>query len=198
MWRERRRAYGAGMDAPRFLSGQFLLAMPGIGDPRFEKAVIAMCVHDEDGALGIGLGRIIPRLGFHDLLKQLDIAPGHAPNAPIHHGGPVQPERGFILHSLDWGGADSVQVGSRWVLSATLDILKAIADGRGPAQWVAALGYAGWGPGQLEEEMGRHGWFVTPGSDELLYGSDVNSRWADAFLSAGVDPRLLTAESGTA
>ena len=186
------------MDAPPFLSGQFLLAMPGIGDPRFEKAVIAMCVHDEDGALGIGLGRIIPRLGFHDLLKQLDIAPGQAPNAPVHHGGPVQPERGFILHSLDWGGADSVQVGGRWVLSATLDILKAIADGKGPSRWLAALGYAGWGPGQLEEEMGRHGWFVTPGSDELLYGSDVNSRWADAFRSAGVDPRLLTAESGTA
>jgi putative transcriptional regulator len=186
------------MEAPTFLSGQFLLAMPGIGDPRFDKAVIAMCVHDENGALGIGLGRVIPRLGFHQLLKQLDIAPGEAPNAPIHHGGPVQPERGFILHSLDWGGADSVQVGDRWVLSATLDILKAIAGGKGPGRWVAALGYAGWGPGQLENEMGRHGWFVTPGEDELLYGSDVNSRWADAFRSAGVDPRLLTAESGTA
>jgi len=135
------------MDAPRFLSGQFLLAMPGIGDPRFEKAVIAMCVHDEDGALGIGLGRVVPRLGFHDLLRQLDIAPGEAPNAPIHHGGPVEPQRGFILHSLDWGGAESIQVGDRWVLSATIDILKAIAAGKGPARWVAALGYAGWGGG---------------------------------------------------
>ncbi|HEX8641110.1 MAG TPA: YqgE/AlgH family protein [Allosphingosinicella sp.] len=186
------------MDAPPFLSGQFLLAMPGIGDPRFEKAVIALCVHDENGALGIGLGRVIPRLGFHDLLKQLDIAPGEAPNAPIHHGGPVQPERGFVIHSRDWGGADSVQVGERWVLSATLDVLKAIAEGKGPERWIAALGYAGWGPGQLEEEMGRHGWFVTPGDEQLLYGSDVNSRWSDAFRSAGVDPRLLTAESGTA
>ncbi|MGZ8336042.1 MAG: YqgE/AlgH family protein, partial [Allosphingosinicella sp.] len=85
------------MDAPRFLSGQFLLAMPGIGDPRFEKAVIAMCVHDDEGALGIGLGRVIPRLAFHDLLKQLDIAPGESANVPIHHGGPVEPQRGFIL-----------------------------------------------------------------------------------------------------
>jgi putative transcriptional regulator len=186
------------MDAPRFLSGQFLLAMPGIGDPRFEKAVIAMCVHDEEGALGIGLGRVIPRLGFHDLLKQLDIAPGAAANVPIHVGGPVEPQRGFILHTLDWSGADSVQVGDRWVLSATLDILKAIADGKGPSRWVAALGYAGWGADQLEEEMGRHGWFVTPGDEELLYGCDVNSRWSTAFQSQGIDPRLLTAESGTA
>ena len=186
------------MDAPRFLSGQFLLAMPGIGDPRFEKAVIAMCVHDEEGALCIGLGRVIPRLGFHDLLKQLDIAPEASPNVPIHHGGPVEPQRGFIIHSADWGGSDSVQVGDRWVLSATLDILKAIAAGKGPSRWVAALGYAGWGPGQLEEEMGRHGWFVTPGDDELLYGCDINSRWATAFRGAGIDPRLLTAESGTA
>ena len=186
------------MDAPRFLSGQFLLAMPGIGDPRFDKAVIAMCVHDEEGALGIGLGRVIPRLGFHDLLKQLDIAPGEAPNVPIHHGGPVEPQRGFLIHSLDWSGTDSVQVGDRWVLSATLDILKAIAEGKGPALWVAALGYAGWGPGQLEEEMGRHGWFVTPADAALLYDADVNSRWATAFRSAGIVPRLLTAERGTA
>jgi putative transcriptional regulator len=186
------------MDAPRFLSGQFLLAMPGIGDPRFEKAVIAVCVHDEEGALGIGLGRVIPRLGFHDLLKQLDIAPGSAPNVAIHHGGPVEPQRGFILHSPDWGGTESVQVGSRWVLSATLDVLKAIAEGKGPSRWVAALGYAGWGPDQLEEEMGRHGWFVTPGEDSLLYECETSGRWATAFKGAGVDPRLLSAGSGTA
>ncbi len=186
------------MDAPRFLSGQFLLAMPGIGDPRFDKAVIAMCVHDEEGALGIGLGRIAPRIGFHDLLRQLDIAPGEAPNAPIHQGGPGEPQRGFVLHTPDWGGADSIQVAGRWVLSATLDILKAIAEGKGPARWVAALGYAGWGGGQLEQEMRRHGWFVTPGNEDLLYGSEVDTRWANAFRSAGVDPRLLTAEFGTA
>jgi len=186
------------MDAPRFLSGQFLLAMPGIGDPRFEKAVIAMCVHDEEGALGIGLGRVMPRLGFHDLLLQLDIDPGAAPNVAIHHGGPVEPQRGFVIHSLDWGGAESVQVGDRWVLSATLDILKAIAAGTGPSHWVVALGYAGWGPGQLEEELGRHGWFATPVDDDLLYGCHVDSRWSSAFRSAGIDPRLLAAESGTA
>jgi putative transcriptional regulator len=186
------------MEEPRFVSGQFLLAMPGIGDPRFEKAVIAMCVHDEGGALGIGLGRIVPRIGFHDLLKQLDIEPGVAPDVAIHLGGPVEPQRGFILHSLDWGGSDSIQVADRFALSATLEILRAISEGKGPSRWVAALGYAGWGAGQLEEEMCGNGWFTTPGSDALLYDCDVNSRWASAFLNAGVDPRLLTASFGTA
>jgi putative transcriptional regulator len=192
------RAYGDVVDEPRFLSGQFLLAMPGIGDPRFERAVIAMCVHDENGALGIGLGRIVPRIGFHSLLKQLDIAPGVAPDAPIHLGGPVEPQRGFLIHSLDWGGQESVQVSDRWALTATLDILKAIAEGRGPSRWLAALGYAGWGEGQLEAELCRNGWFSTPGNDELLYDCDVGSRWETAFRSAGIDTRLLTADYGTA
>ena len=186
------------MEEPKYLTGQLLLAMPGIGDPRFEKAVIAMCSHDEEGALGIGLGRLIPRIHFHDLLQQLDIDPGVAPNVPIHLGGPVEPQRGFLLHSLDWGGQESLQVADRWALSATLDILKAIAEGKGPSRWVAALGYAGWGAGQLEQEMCGNGWFATPGDDALLYDCDVGSRWAAAFKSAGIDPRLLTADSGTA
>lgn len=186
------------MDQPPFLSGQFLLAMPGMGDPRFDKAVIAMCMHDEEGALGIGLGRIVPRIGFHALLKQLDIEPGQAPDVAIHLGGPVEPQRGFILHSLDWGGQGSVQVGDRWTLTATLDILRAIAEGRGPSRWVAALGYAGWGAGQLDEEMRGNGWFATPGNDAMLYDCDVNSRWDAGFRSAGVDPSLLTADFGTA
>ena len=163
------------MDAPRFLSGQFLLAMPGIGDPRFEKAVIAMCVHDEEGALGIGLGRVVPRLGFHDLLKQLEIAPGEAPNVPIHHGGPVEPQRGFILHTPDWGGSESVQVGDRWVLSATLDILKAIAEGKGPTPLGRGARLCRLGPGPARgASWRRHGWFATPGDESLLYDCDVD------------------------
>ena len=186
------------MEQPEFLSGQFLLAMPGIGDPRFERAVIAMCVHDEAGALGIGLGRIVPRIHFHELLRQVDVDPGVAPDVPIHLGGPVEPQRGFILHSPDWGGDESIHVGDRWVLTATIDILRAIAAGKGPSRWVAALGYAGWGAGQLDDEMTGHGWFATPGSETLLYDCDVQSRWEDGFLSAGVDARLLTADFGTA
>ena len=186
------------MEEPKYLVGQLLLAMPGIGDPRFEKAVIAMCVHDDAGALGIGLGRIVPRIGFHELLKQLDMDPGVAPDVAIHLGGPVEPQRGFILHSLDWGGEGSVQVSDRWTLTATLDILRAIAEGRGPTRWIAALGYAGWDAGQLEQELCSNGWFATPGSDELLYDRDVDSRWSRAFNSAGIDSRLLTSDFGTA
>jgi putative transcriptional regulator len=186
------------MEQPKYLVGQLLLAMPGIGDARFDKAVIAMCVHDDNGALGIGLGRIVPRIGFHDLLRQLDIDPGVAPDVAIHLGGPVEPQRGFLLHSPDWGGQESISVAGRWALTATLDILKAIAEGRGPTRWVAALGYAGWGPGQLEQELCGNGWFSTAVSDALLYECDVASRWASGFKSAGIDPRLLTADFGTA
>ncbi|MGE5721902.1 MAG: YqgE/AlgH family protein [Sphingomonadales bacterium] len=186
------------MEQPQYLSGQFLLALPGMGDPRFEKAVIAMCSHDENGALGIGLGRIIPRISFHTLLRQLDIEPGVAADVPIHFGGPVEPQRGFILHTPDWGGEDSLHVGDRWVLTGTLDILRAIAEGRGPARWVAALGYAGWGAGQLEQEMAGHSWFITPGVDTLLYECDVSSRWEAAFRTAGIDTRLLAPGFGTA
>jgi putative transcriptional regulator len=186
------------MDAPRFLTGQMLLAMPGMADPRFDKAVIAMCSHDEGGALGIGLGRIVPRVGFHELLRQLDIEPGEAPDTPIHVGGPVEPQRGFILHSLDWGGQETVDVAGLWGLTATLDILRAIAEGRGPERWVAALGYAGWGAGQLEDELVGDGWFNTPATDQILFGNDVGDRWAASFATAGIDTRLLAAGAGTA
>ena len=186
------------MEDPKYLSGQLLLAMPGMADPRFEKAVIAMCIHDDNGALGIGLGRTLPNIGFHELLHQLDIDTGVAPDAPIHVGGPVEPQRGFILHTLDWSGQESVSVAGQWGLSASLDILRAIADGTGPSRWVAALGYAGWGEGQLEEELLANGWFTTAATDQLLYDCDVESRWASAFSSAGIDSRLLSSGFGTA
>ena len=186
------------METPPFTTGQFLLAMPGIGDPRFERSIIAMCVHDEEGALGIGLGRIIPGLGFHDLLEQLDIDPGESPNPPLHLGGPLEPQRGFVLHSKDWGGQDSVDVAGRWTMSPTIDVLKAIALGKGPTRWVAALGYAGWTGGQLEDELSRHGWFVTEGDDSLMFDVEAEHRWASAYHGAGIDPRLLAPDYGTA
>lgn len=99
-----------GMESAEYLTGQFLLAMPGIGDPRFERSVIAMCAHDENGALGVGIGATIAGLGLHDLLEQFEIEPGEAPDAPIHFGGPVEPRRGFVLHSLDWGGQDTIDI----------------------------------------------------------------------------------------
>jgi len=186
------------MEAPASLSGHYLLAMPGISDPRFERAVIAMCAHDGDGALGIGIGRIVPRISLHGLLEQVDIDPGTAPDCPIHVGGPVEPQRGFVLHTLDWDGGDTLRVGSRWGLTSTLDVLRAIAEGRGPQQWIVALGYAGWGEGQLDDEMKRHGWLATTGDDAVMFANAANQRWNLALRSAGIDPRLLSAESGRA
>jgi putative transcriptional regulator len=146
------------MVTPLFLSGQLLLSMPGIGDPRFERAVIAMCLHDEEGALGIVANMPMSDLTVRDLMEQLDIDPGATPlDAPVLIGGPVEPSRGFVLHSPDYSGQGTISVGNSWGLTSTLDVLKDIAGGKGPAKWLAALGYTGWGAGQLEGEMTRHG-----------------------------------------
>lgn len=185
-------------DYPRFLSGRLLLAMPGIGDPRFDHAVIAMCGHDENGALGIGIGSLVPRVRFHDLLQQFDIDAGVAPNVAVHAGGPVEQQRGFVLHSLDWGGEDTLQVSDRWGLTGTIDALRQIAAGRGPSRWLVALGYAGWSEGQLDGELLRHGWHVADVGDDVIFDADVGERWQAAFLAGGVDPRLLASASGTA
>ncbi len=186
------------MESARFLVGQFLLAMPGIGDPRFEQAVIAMCGHDEEGAIGIGIGAEIDGIGLHDVLDQFEIDHGEAPDAPVHFGGPVEPRRGFVIHSTDWGGQDTIEVAGRWALSGTIDVLRAIAEGTGPGRWLVALGYAGWGAGQLDGEMLRHGWFNVRADDDLIYETVADDRWAAGFASAGIDPRLLAPETGTA
>jgi len=186
------------MESPAYLTGHYLLAMPGIGDPRFSRSVIAMCAHDERGALGIGVGHLVPEITLHDLLEQLDVDPGSAPDIPVHYGGPVEPQRGFVLHSQDWRGEDSILIHSRWTLTSTLDVLRAIAEGRGPSRFVVSLGYAGWGDGQLDEEMTRHGWFATPGSDSLLFDTPVGARWARGFAEAGIDVRLLASTTGNA
>lgn len=186
------------MNKTAFLSGQLLLAMPGMSDPRFARAVIAMCSHDENGALGIGLGATVDGLGFHDLLEQFEIAPGDAPNAPVHFGGPVEPRRGFVIHSCDWGGQDTIEVAGLWALSSTIDVLRAIAEGKGPSRWVVALGYAGWDSGQIEGELARPGWFNVAGAADLVFDTNADERWSRAFERAGVDPRLLVADTGTA
>jgi putative transcriptional regulator len=190
------------VEQPSFLSGKLLLAMPGMADPRFERAVIAMCIHDENGAIGVGVGHKRAGITFRGLLRQLDIDPGEAPDCAVHHGGPVEPGRGFVLHSSDWGGQDTVHVngekGEVFAMTGTIDILKAIAGGSGPSQWIAALGYAGWGEGQLDEEMTRHGWFAARTDAKILFDTPTDERWAAAFKAEGIDPRLLTSETGAA
>ena len=190
------------MDQPRFLSGKLLLAMPGMADPRFDRAVLAIAVHDEQGAVGIGIGQIRVGLRFRQLLKQLEVDPGQAPDCAIHHGGPVEPGRGFVLHSEDWGGQDTIRVvgpnGPQYAMTGTIDVLKAIAEGRGPSQWLIALGYAGWEGGQLDAEMTRHGWFAADGDRGLLFDTPTEDRWASAFKGQGIDPRLLASQTGAA
>ena len=187
-------------EQPTFLSGKLLLAMPGMADPRFERAVIAMCVHDENGAVGVGHQRA--GISFRGLLKQLDIDPGEAPDCAVHHGGPVEPGRGFVLHSKDWGGQDTLQVngekGELFAMTGTIDVLRAIAEGRGPKRWIVALGYAGWGEGQLDEEMTRHGWYASRADPDILFEIPTDERWAASFKAEGIDPRLLASETGAA
>lgn len=186
------------MDKPPYLSGQFLLAMPGMTDPRFDHAVIAMCAHDANGAVGIGVGQVYPGLGLHDLLEQFEIEPGDAPDAPVHIGGPVEPRRGFVVHSRDWGGQDTIDVAGRWALSGTVDVLRAIAAGTGPSRWLVALGYAGWGEGQLDGELTRPGWFTVAGDEALLFDTAAGERWRKGYAGAGVDPRFLVGGVGRA
>jgi putative transcriptional regulator len=186
------------MESPRFLSGKLLLAMPGIGDPRFEHAVIAMCVHDENGAVGIGIGHQRAGIGVRGLLEQLGVHPGQTPDAPVLHGGPVEPGRGFVLHSDDWGGQDTIAVTGLGALTGTIDVLKAIAEGRGPSRYLIALGYAGWGEGQLDEEMTRPGWFAADGRQEILFDTPTADRWEASFKAEGIDPRLLDSAAGAA
>ena len=184
--------------APSSFAGQLLLAMPGIGDARFAQAVIALCAHGPDGALGIGVGRVVPRFGLHKLLEQLEIESGEAPAAPVFVGGPVEPQRGFVLHSRDWSGEDTMPISDALGLTSTLDVLRAIATGAGPERWLVALGYAGWGANQLDGEMRRHGWFTVAIDDSLLFDVPVVDRWHSAFASAGVDVRLVTSVAGNA
>ena len=127
-----------------------------------------------------------PACGFRGLLEAARTSiPARRPTAPVHHGGPVEPGRGFVLHSTDWGGQDTLQVngadGELCAMTGTIDVLKAIAEGRGPSQWIVALGYAGWGEGQLEEEMTRHGWFAADGRPAILFDTPTDERWAAAF-----------------
>ena len=186
------------MTSAPYLAGKFLLAMPGMGDPRFDRAVIAMCVHDEHGAVGIGIGEHRRGIGLRGLLGQLGLDPGEAPDQPVHHGGPVEPGRGFVLHSEDWGGQDTIKVVGLGALTGTIDVLRAIAEGRGPSRFIVALGYAGWGGGQLDGEMTRHGWFAANGDPAILFETPVAERWNAGFIAEGIDPRLLVSQSGAA
>jgi putative transcriptional regulator len=181
------------------LAGQLLIAMPQMEDHRFVRSVVFLCAHNAEGAMGLVLNKLIGSLTLPELLEKLGIPSDGMIGTPrVHFGGPVEAARGFVLHSADYREPGSLDVGENLALTATLDILRAIGRGDGPQKSLLALGYAGWGPGQLEQELARHGWFATPGDENLLYDHDVDTRWAAAFQAAGIDSRLLAAEYGTA
>lgn len=186
------------MDEEHSLAGQFLLAMPGIGDPRFERSVIAVCAHDAAGAFGICLHETVAELTVPDMMRELDIEPGATPARSVLRGGPVEAQRGFVLHSPDWTGDGTRPVAGRWALTGSRDVLAAIAADEGPRRWLVALGYAGWGAGQLDAELLRHGWLSVTGSDALLWDLPADRRWLAAFAAEGIDPALLVADSGHA
>ncbi len=181
------------------LTGQILIAMPAMGDPRFAQAVIYLCDHTANGAMGIVINRPIDNPSFEDLLRQLNIDP--VPPARIIRlcsGGPVENARGFVLHSADWAGEGSLRVDDSIALTASLDVLKAIAGGGGPKQGMLALGYTGWGPGQLDAEMQQNAWLSAPADPALVFDHDYETKWRRALAALHIDPLALSGAAGHA
>lgn len=184
---------------PRYLTGQCLIAMPAMQDPRFEHAVVYLCAHSAEGAMGIVLNRELPDMPLSKLMEQLNIPLTPAcVDMPVHFGGPVEPGRGFVLHSADFMTDSSMLVDSRRALTATLDILRAVAEGRGPRQCLMALGYSGWGAGQLDAELRDNAWLVVPADDALLFGRENPKKWQRAIAKLGIDPAKLSSTAGNA
>ena len=190
------------MDKAANLTGKMLIAMPGMRDPRFEHSVILICAHSDDGAMGLVVNRAIPDLGFTDLLEQLDIgASDDLIDLPVRFGGPVEPGRGFVLHRVprDLQIADNqMRIGDDLAVSTTRDFLVDYAHGRGPQPALLALGYAGWGPGQLDSEILDNGWLTADRGDELIFGTDNGGKWRAALKSLGIDPLMLSPDAGHA
>ena len=189
-------------------TGRMLLALPGMGDPRFERSVIALCLHDEAGAMGVDIGRLHDAISFSDVLDQLadddllvtdeEQAALAVPEPELLMGGPVEPQRGFVIHSLEYSGSDTISVAGRFALSTTPGIVVDMGLGKGPRQAALALGYAGWGPGQLDEEMTRNGWIALDVDPLPLIDLPADERWHAALREAGIDPAMLSGQFGSA
>lgn len=184
---------------PSYLDGDLLIAMPQMRDPRFSQSVIYMVAHSDDGAMGIVLNQMIDSITFPDLLKQLGIALEREEQIiGIHCGGPVESGRGFVIHSPDYHQEGTLELNSEICLTATVEILRAIAAGQGPRQCMLALGYAGWGPGQLESEIQSNGWLHAPADSKLVFDDDLSGLWERAVASLGIDPSMLSDDAGHA
>lgn len=182
------------------LTGKILIAMPGMGDPRFERSVVFLCAHSPEGAMGIIVNKPAPDLQFSDLLDQLGIPRGPAArDIRVQVGGPVEHGRGFVLHSGEYRARGAtMQAGASYGMTATRDVLEDLANGAGPEQAFLALGYAGWGPGQLEAEILHNGWLTGEPTGELLFSSHQATKWESAIRALGVDPKTLSSAAGHA
>jgi putative transcriptional regulator len=187
------------MDRRAFLTNQFLIAMPTLADPNFSHTVTYICEHNADGALGIVINRPL-ELTLKDVLAQLDLeSPDAATNArQVFMGGPVLPERGFVLHEPHGAWDSSLKVTERISVTTSRDILAAMADGSGPTRSLVALGYAGWAAGQLEHELADNAWLSAPADTRIIFDTPHERRWLEAARLIGVDPRLMTGEAGHA
>lgn len=187
-------------DADSQLAGKLLIAMPDMSDPRFSKTVVFMCAHSADGGMGLIINKPQKGLMLSALLEQMEIPAGtNLRDAQVHFGGPVDHQRGFVLHSNDYAvGDDTLIVDNTYRMTATLRVLEDIAAGRGPDVAMLALGYAGWGPGQLEYEIGKNGWLTCAPDDRIIFGSNNGAKWAGALDLMGIDPLLLSATAGHA
>ena len=182
------------------LAGQLLVAMPQMADPRFARSVVYLCAHSVDGAMGLVVNRLIDSLSFQNLLEQIGVEQdgSAARDLPIHFGGPVESSRGFVLHSTDYVQDSTLVIEDEIALTATIDVLKAIARGDGPRHRVLALGYAGWAAGQLDAEIQANGWLLVPADVELVFGLDNDTKWERAIAKIGIDLTLLSSEAGHA
>ncbi len=190
-------------DDSGYLTGNLLVAMPQMGDERFARTVVYMCAHTEDGAMGLVVNKLVDSISFPDLLDQLGIEPETPRGSEIrvHFGGPVETGRGFVLHSPEYMQDASLLIEgneNNVALTATVDILKDIAEGAGPSASILALGYAGWAPGQLDQEIANNGWLSVPADDRLLFSTPPENQWQGAMAKIGIDFSMLSGDAGHA
>ncbi len=183
-----------------YLTGKLLVATPFLFDSRFFHSVIYVCGHDTSGAIGLVVNRLLPSISFEELLRQIDILDfqKNITNVPIYYGGPIEMGRGFVLHTNDYQSNSTVPIDDSFSVTATLDIIKAIAQGSGPTKFLLTLGYTGWVSGQLEQEIMDNSWLSIDPSTSLIFDMPIDDKWRGSMASIGVDPAILSMESGHA
>ncbi|MGA0315699.1 MAG: YqgE/AlgH family protein [Alphaproteobacteria bacterium] len=186
-------------DQTEYLTGQLLVAMPHMEDQRFARSVVYICAHTDDGAMGLILNKLAEAINFSDLLEQLNLPVATVSDKTrVHFGGPVETGRGFVLHSDDFTQEASLLIENGVALTATVDILSAISEGNGPRNYLLALGYEGWAPGQLDSEIQANGWLIAPADTDILFGSKIENKWNTALSTLGIDVTMLSSHSGHA